>query len=332
YLAYPTNTPTACPDRGAYVLAPNLVPGILPFFRYWPAPNGPELLNPQGLPTGQAYNYSNPPRPVNEDFSLLRGDYNLSTQDSFSTSFNADRGNRADPQGKADYGPKASQRSLYTQRAGNAYFLPHRCEYRNFGWSRAWANQDAVPDEPFPDSLLFLKGGDRSNPGALIIGGGTSTAQASTFTSANGQNPINSSRQNFTGSNDLRLTKGRHNLSMGAWFQWVQQGVFSSVQNNAGTLTYRTLLDMLQDRPQQFQAGVAPTPLNFRTTEAAWYFQDEFKLRTNLTMRLGLRDEMTTGWNEVNGRSANYTYDRAGFILTQPYVGRSSLTENNAIA
>ena len=98
YLAYPTNTATACPNRGAYVLAPNLVPGILPFFRYWPAPNGPELPNPQGLPTGQAYNYSNLPRPVNEDFGLLRGDYNLSMQDSFSTSFNADRGNRADPQ------------------------------------------------------------------------------------------------------------------------------------------------------------------------------------------------------------------------------------------
>src|SRR5438552_17200168 len=89
---------------------------------------------------------------------------------------------------------------------------------------------------------------------------------------------------------------------------------------------------MLQDRPQQFQAGVAPTRLNLRTTEAAWYFEDEFKLRTNLTMRLGMRDEMTTGWNEVNGRSANYIYDRAGFILTQPYVGRSWLTENYAIA
>src|SRR3989442_8534351 len=60
--------------------------------------------------------------------------------------------------------------------------------------------------------------------------------------------------------------------------------------------------------------------------------QDEFKLRPNLTVRLGLRDEMTTGWNEVNGRGANYTYDRAGFILTHPKVGKSVLIENNAIA
>ncbi len=329
YLAYPTNTAAACPDRGAYVPAPNLVPGILPFFRYWPAPNGPELLQ-NGLPTGSAYSYTNPWRPVNEDFGLTRGDYNLSTKDSISASFNADRGNRADPQANPVMVQRQSN-ALYTLSGQETHiFSATVVNTASFGWARAWADQDAVPGEPFPDSLLFLKGGNRNNPGALIIGGGTSTAQASTFTSANGQNPLNSSRQNFTGSNDLRLTKGRHNLSMGVWFQSVQQGVFSSVQNNAGTLTYRTLLDMLQDRPTQLQAAPGPVPLNFRTTESAWYFQDEFKLRPNLTVRLGLRDEMTTGWNEVNGRGANYRYDQAGFILTQPNVGESVFIRNNA--
>jgi len=331
YLANLTDTAAACPDRGAYVTAPKLVPGILPFFRYWPAPNGPELLQ-NGLPTGQAFNYSNPWRPVNEDFGLARFDYTLSAQDSLSTNFNADRGNRNDPQAN----PIIVQRQgngLYTLSAQETHiFSPTVVNTATFGYARAWADQDAIPNEPFPDSLLFLKGGNRNNPGALIIGGGTSTAQAATFTSANGQNPINSFRRNFNASDDLRMTRGRHNLTMGVWLQTVQQGVFSSVQNNAGTLTYRTLLDMLQDGPQQFQAAPGPTPLNFRTTEVAWYFQDEIKLRPNLTVRLGLRDEMTTGWNEVNGHAANYTYDRAGFILTQPNVGKSALIENNAIA
>src|SRR5437899_9070874 len=331
YLAYPTNTATACPERGAYVTAPNLVPGILPFMRYWPAPNGPELLQ-NGLPTGSAYSYTNPWRPVNEDFGLTRGDYNFSTKDSISATFNADRGNRADPQANPVMVQRQSN-ALYTLSGQETHiFSATVVNTASFGWARALADQDAVPSEPFPDSLLFLKGGNRNNPGALIIGGGTSTAQASTFTSANGQNPLNSSRQNFTGSNDLRLTKGRHNLSMGVWFQSVQQGVFSSVQNNAGTLTYPTLLAMLQDRPTQLHAAPGPVPLNFRTTESAWYFQDEFKLRPNLTVRLGLRDEMTMGWNEVNGRGANYRYDQAGFIFTQPNVGKSVLIENNALA
>src|SRR5438093_8630587 len=79
-----TTRVSVCPDRGAYVTATNLVPGILPFMRYWPAPNGPELINPQnGLPTGSAYYSSAPPRPINEDFGLARFDYTLSGQDSF---------------------------------------------------------------------------------------------------------------------------------------------------------------------------------------------------------------------------------------------------------
>src|SRR5215510_14829312 len=79
-------TSAACPNPAAYVPAPNLVPGILPFFRYWPVPNGPELLQ-DGLPTGSAYHFSAPWRQVNEDFGLLRVDYNLSAQDSVSTNF-----------------------------------------------------------------------------------------------------------------------------------------------------------------------------------------------------------------------------------------------------
>src|SRR5436309_14466973 len=61
---------------GQYGQAPNLEPRMLPFFRYWPEPNGPEqLLN--GLPTGTARYSANPKRSVQEDFGLGRFDYYL---------------------------------------------------------------------------------------------------------------------------------------------------------------------------------------------------------------------------------------------------------------
>src|SRR5881409_389391 len=315
----------------AYVGVPEREPRILPFFRYWPAQNGPELLQ-NGLPTGAAYNYSTPWRPVNEDFGLSRFDYTVSTQDTFSTSFSADRGFRADPQANPVIIQKQGS-GLYTLSAQETHiFSPTVVNTANFGWSRAWADQTADPLVPFPDSLIFLSGPGRKAPGALIIGGGTATAQASTFTSANGQNPFNSSRQNFMASNDLRMTKGRHGLSMGVWFQTVEQGLFSSNQNNAGTLTYPTLLAMLQDRPSQMQVYPGATPLTFRMLEAAWYFQDEIKLRPNLTVRLGLRDEMTNMMKEVNGRAANYTFDQNGVIRSQATVSKSVFLKNNAKA
>src|SRR5215510_4368300 len=68
------------------------------------------------------------------------------------------------------------------------------------------------------------------------------------------------------------------------------------------------------------------------STRAAWYFQDEFKLRSNLTIRLGLRDELTTGWNEKDGHAANYWFDRNGIIELNPHIGRSPFIRNNAKA
>src|SRR5213076_1684032 len=93
-----------------------------------------------------------------------------------------------------------------------------------------------------------------------------------------------------------------------------------------------TLLAMLQDRPSQMQAYPGATPLTFRMLEAAWYFQDEIKLRPNLTVRLGLRDEMTNMMKEVNGRAANYTFDQNGVIRTQADVSKSVFLKNNAKA
>jgi len=119
---------------------------------------------------------------------------------------------------------------------------------------------------------------------------------------------------------------------MGVWFMWVQQTAFSSMPASAGSVSYDTLLAFLQDQPSQLSAMTNPTPLKFRSTEAAWYLQDEIKLRPNLTVRLGLRDEMTNGWNEKDGHAANYRFDPNGVILTYPNICRSAFLQNNAKA
>ncbi|PYS17099.1 MAG: hypothetical protein DMG15_00290, partial [Acidobacteria bacterium] len=74
----------------------------------------------------------------------------------------------------------------------------------------------------------------------------------------------------------------------------------------------------------------APMGVGYRTTEGAWYVQDEMKLRSNLTLRLGLRDEMTNGWNEVAGRCANYRWDKNFVISTETVVGNSCFNSNHA--
>jgi len=91
------------------------------------------------------------------------------------------------------------------------------------------------------------------------------------------------------------------------------------------------MLTFLQDIPSNpFNLNRNPVMVGFRTTQGAWYFQDEMKLRSNFTLRLGLRHEMTNGWNEVADRCANYTFDKNFVISTEPRIGSSCLTENHA--
>src|SRR5881296_430462 len=82
---------------GQYVEVPNLQRGMLPFFAYWPEPNGAEILDTRGLPTGLAYLNSNPSRRVGEDFGLTRYDYNVSNKDSFSLNLTESQGLRNAP-------------------------------------------------------------------------------------------------------------------------------------------------------------------------------------------------------------------------------------------
>ncbi|MGH9783819.1 MAG: hypothetical protein ACRD88_06495, partial [Terriglobia bacterium] len=340
-------TPTACPEsaglaaRSAYVPVPNLQPGMLPYAQlFWPSVNGPEQFadvrlsdgSIVKLPTGTARALSNPVQKTQEDFGLGRFDFNVSSADSLSANFTADQGQSLDP----DTNPlfvTTETRELYTLSVQETHiFSPTILNVATFGHTRARAQEESVSINPIPENLVFLRGETRKSPGAITIGGSASANQASTLLAPQPQNPVYGARQYYSGSNDLSITRGRHNLKMGGWVQRVQQTGFSAGQNNAGTAIYPTLLSLLQDQPTSFIFSSDPTELNFRSLAAAWYFQDEFKLRPNLTVRIGLRDEMTNGWNERDGHAANYDYDANGVILTNPYIGKSALLENNAKA
>jgi hypothetical protein len=67
--------------------------------------------------------------------------------------------------------------------------------------------------------------------------------------------------------------------------------------------------------------------------EGAWYVQDVIQLRPNLTVRAGVRQEFTNGWNEKYGRAAQYLPDSSGILTSNSttsttHIG-SALLENN---
>lgn len=92
----------------------------------------------------------------------------------------------------------------------------------------------------------------------------------------------------------------------------------------------RGLENFLKGTVSTYTYAPSFTPLSWRSLEGAFYAQDAIRVRPNLEIRLGFRAEFTNGWNEAHGRAANYVFDFSGTLLTQPVIGRSVFSVNNA--
>lgn len=303
---------------------PNLKPAMKDYANaFWPKPTTTDR------PDGTALAYSNPPQSVREDFGMARFDYGISRADSLSASYTIDNGIRTVPASDPNF---ANTSELHGQTLGfqeTHIFSSRVLNVATLGYARAWATQVNNPTVPIPSSLVFLPGG---NPGSIIIGGGVVTTQPSAVAAAPGNNPQIGVRNYFTEADDLHITHGSHAFSVGGWMQRIQQNLSGAPQGSAASVAYPSVLAFLQDKPSQAIVVRNPVPVGNRSLEAAWYVQDEIKLRSNLSIRIGLREEMTNGWNEVAGRCTNYFYDANFVIQTNPHIGDSCLARNNARA
>jgi len=303
---------------------PNLKQPMLAYANtFWPAPSTPDAAD------GTALAFSNPGEHRREHFGLARLDYTISSKDSFSANYTNDNGNRSVPFVDPNFSTLSEIDGQTLSMQETHVFSPSLVNVATVGYARSFATLVQSPAVPIPSSLVFLPGG---NPGSIIIGGSVITAQPSAVAAAPGNNPSIGVRNYFTYADDFHWTKGRHSWSFGAWIQRIQSDVTGAAQGSAANVAYPTVLAFLQDKPSQAILVRNPVEVGYRSLEAAWYVQDEIKLRRNLTLRLGLRDEMTNGWNEVANRCANYFNDPTYGIGINPHVGGSCLAQNNAKA
>jgi hypothetical protein len=164
----------------------------------------------------------------------------------------------------------------------------------------------------------------------VVVGGSAASnpsAQIGLAGSNNGSNlPI--ARNLFTYEDRLTLTRGRHQLSFGAWFQRFQSNEKIAL-SQYGQATFASLTNFLQGTIGSFLFDPTPTEMNWRSLFGAFYAEDAIRLSPKLSLSLGFRDEFSTGWNEAHGRAANYTFGN-GVISTQPHIGDSLFTANHA--
>ena len=312
---------------GIYAPPANVNPAMLPFFDLWPQPNGAELLA-GGVNSGTAFSYNNPKSNIHEDFGTARADYTIGGRDSLSLAYTIDNGNSVIPQADPLFASAEALQSQVASIQETHVFSPRVLNVATVGFSRAEFNLNSVPLAAFPANQSFVTGG---GPGGVVVNGGVTTTGLSGITSAGPNNAAGSwNRRNlFTYADEVKITKGMHQISVGVWLQPIRDNE-DSASRQLGQATFTSLTTLLQGTVSTFQVIPDPNELGWRSFEGAWYVEDSIRLRPSLTVRLGVRDEFTNGWNEESGRAANYITDANGVLQTNVMVGNSAFTKNNA--
>ena len=313
------------PDASARAKA---IPFMQPYFSFWPAANGPELVS-NGQPSGSAFAYENPKQTIREDFGTTRLDNTISDRDSLSASYTIDDGNSLIPLADPLFGSYTALRMQVASLAETHVFSPTVLNVARFGFSRAGFNLDSAPLAQFPANLDFVAG---AGPGGIVVNGGVTTTGLSGITAAGPNNAAGvwNRRNLFTYTDNVEVSRGIHQISAGVWLQRMQDNE-DSASRQLGQATFASLTTFEQGTASTFQVVPSANELGWRSLFGAWYVQDTVKLRHNLTVRLGIRQEFTTGWNEAFGRAANYIPDADGVLETAPRVASSVFTQNNAV-
>jgi hypothetical protein len=317
-------------SSGIYVPVPNLKNAMLQYMAFWPLPdaNG-ELLQQNGSPSGIARSSNRPKQYIREDFGTLRTDYNLGERDMLSGAYTIDDGYSLVPLADPLFASASTLRMQVASLQETHIFSPDALNVARIGFSRAGYALNSAPLATFAPGLDFVTG---TGPGGIVIGGGVSTTSGtSSITSAGPNNAagVFNHRNLFTYSDDFHLNKGMHQISLGVWFQRIQDNE-NSASRQLGQASFTSLTTFLQGTTSSFQVVPTATELGWRSFLGAWYVEDATKVRRNITVRAGLRHEFNTGWNEAQGRAANYDLNSSGVLMTNPVIGNSVYTQNNA--
>jgi hypothetical protein len=286
-------------------------PGAQKYLVLFPLPNGPLLGNgDQGI-------FTVPEQQITtENFFTIRVDHKLSEKDSLFGTYLFDKTPQTAPDAFNDVLlGDLTKRQIFVLEEDHI-FNPALINSVRFGFNRDFVNHNtnirAINPAAADPSLGAVPG---QNAAAVLIGG------LSPFLGGLITATPNERWNSFQGYDDAFLTKGLHSLKFGVAFERDQLNQLSN-GSPAGEFHFGTLADFLTNKPKLFIATFPNllTPRGIRQSIFGLYVQDDWRVRPNLTLNLGLRYEMSTVPTEVQGKLSNlYNLTDANPHLGDPY-------------
>jgi len=104
-------------------------------------------------------------------------------------------------------------------------------------------------------------------------------------------------------NDDAFWTHGTHTIKFGAGVERMLYN-FEAFQNPGGRWKFNNFINFMAGVPKSFEAGLpnAVSPREFRQTLFGAYIQDDWRFRSNLTLNIGLRYEMSTVLKDGQGK------------------------------
>lgn len=159
---------------------------------------------------------------------------------------------------------------------------------------------------------MNIRNADNVGPNGLSVGPTNNFANAGIF------------QNNFEGTTNLQWVHGRNSIAAGFNFDYTQLNVINR-NNEVARVTFADFPGFLQGQvcgPNTFFCGGqdasqilnGATSRYYRTRQAGAYVQDNIKLKSNLSVNIGVRWDWDGPLSEKNGRLANfyaknYAYD-----------------------
>jgi hypothetical protein len=317
------------PDNPNNVCTPFNVtvdPSAQAYFSFYPTPQNPLAGSNGDL---GVFTFAGQ-QVVNENFFTTRVDHRFSDKDSLFGSYMYDKTPYSAPDGlnnvefdtlTARQFASIEETHIFTPAFANSFRIGGNHEAVNNNQSLKAINPDAARTDLGVGGSAFA-GRDAAQ---VLIGGGVSD-----FTGGVGGSPTYFYHWNSIQLyDDAFFTKGTHSIRFGIAAERMLLNVLADTDPN-GIWNFDNLQGFLTNQPTKFQGGIASTlsPRNLRQTLFGAYLQDDWHARSNLTLNLGLRYEMSTVISETNGKLANLRNITDAVAHTgNPFFGNPTLKD-----
>jgi hypothetical protein len=239
---------------------------------------------------------------VSENFVTTHIDHKFSDKDSLSGTYLYDKSpyNSPDAMGNVELNTLSSRQIVAAEETHT--FTPSFVNAVRFGYNHEFVNNDSSLKALNPAAADTTLGAFPGRDAAVV----NVTGLGSMTGGVGGLPTYLYGWNTFQVYDDAFWTKGTHSIKFGFAAERMMLQATALTDPN-GIWTFGDIQSFLTNNPSKFAGGIASslTPRNLRQSIFGGYIQDDWRLRANLTLNLGLRYEMATVLTETDGKLAN---------------------------